>query len=197
MPQKLIIGLVGPMVSGKGTVADYLKENYNATVYGFSSPLRDIIKRLHLPLLRKNLANLSNCLRTQFGNDLISCAIMADIADDSSPLIVLDGIRRLSDIENASKLPGFILIKIDAKEQTRYNRLLKRSQNSDDQLKTLAAFQADEQAEADREIPLVMTKATLAIDNNGDFDSLYTQIDALIKPLLSNVFRHSINNPNR
>lgn len=185
MSKKLIIGLTGPMVTGKGTIADYLKENYNATCYGFSGPLRDILKRLHVQMSRENLATVSNVLRDTFGQDLISKTIVTDIEEDESEIIVLDGIRRPTDFERAKTLDGFVLVKVFADQATRHERLLKRSQNIDDQTKTLEQFQADEQAEADRQIPLVMAEAQHEIDNNGDFKALYLQVDDLMKKLLA------------
>ncbi|MEI6378774.1 MAG: AAA family ATPase [Candidatus Falkowbacteria bacterium] len=180
---RIIIGLTGPMVTGKGTVAEYLRENYQASVYGFSGPLRDVLKRLHLSIVRENMAKLSEALRSTFHQHLISATIVHDIGEDDAEVIVLDGIRRPSDLEQARALEGFVLIAVHAEQQTRHQRLLKRSQNLDDQSKTLEAFQADEQAEADREIPVVMAQAQHIIDNNHDIETLYRQVDALMQRL--------------
>ncbi|MDD4412385.1 MAG: AAA family ATPase [Patescibacteria group bacterium] len=185
MDKKIIIGLAGPMVAGKGTIAEYLQNNYNASSYGFSRPLRDVLKRLHIEIIRSNMAKLSEILRHNFGQDLISKTIIKDIEEDTNKIIVLDGIRRPSDLEKAKGLSGFVLVKVEAMQSIRYERLLKRSQNADDKSKTLVQFEADEQAEAELQIPLVMAEATYTIDNNGSFEDLYRQIDELVKKLLA------------
>ncbi len=180
---KLIIGLTGQLAAGKGAAAAYLEKKYQAQTFGFSTPLRDILKRLYLEEARANLANLSRILREQFGSDLISRVITEDIKHSSAEIVVLDGIRRLPDIALAKDLPGFNLVRVETDEQTRYQRLLGRSQNADDQQKTFAQFQADHQAEADRQIPQVMAMAQYTLTNNGTMEQLYQQIDDLITKL--------------
>jgi len=56
---KLIIGLVGPLASGKGVVKDYICEKYQAKSYKFSNTIRDVLKRLHIPISRENMQNIS------------------------------------------------------------------------------------------------------------------------------------------
>jgi dephospho-CoA kinase len=180
---KLIIGLTGEMAAGKGTIAAYLETNYGAETFGFSAPLRDIVRRLYIEEVRPNLAALSNILRTQFGSDLISRVITEDLKRSKADIVVLDGIRRMPDIELASKLPEFVLISVETDQKIRYERLINRRQNQDDQHKTFEQFLADHQAEADKFIPDVMAKAKYVINNDGDFDKLYEQVDKLISGL--------------
>lgn len=180
---KKIIGLVGPIAAGKGTVAAYLADKYQAKLYGFSAPLRDIVSRLHLEPSRANLADLSTCLRAQFGQDLISKTIRQDMDADTADTLVLDGIRRPSDIALIQSLPGFVLWAVNASAETRYRRLTQRQQNSDDQQKTFEQFLTDEQSESDKTIADVMNHASLTLDNSGDLDKLHQQIDNLMSSL--------------
>lgn len=180
---KLIIGLAGKIASGKGTVAAYLQEKYQAEVFGFSTPLRDVLKRLYLDASRPNLAGLSEALRQFFGQDLFSRAIIQDLQTAKSDIAVLDGIRRLPDIEQAKKLPNFKLIQVVTDAKNRYERLVKRKQNSDDHSKTFEEFLTDEQKEADRQIPDVMALADFTINNDGDLHNLQTQVDELINKI--------------
>ena len=53
--KKIIIGLVGQLACGKGTVAEYLKEKYGASVYRYSTMLRDVLNRLYLEINRVNM----------------------------------------------------------------------------------------------------------------------------------------------
>jgi len=175
-----IIGLVGPMASGKGTVAKYLAEKYHGRVFGFSTPLRDILTRLHMDHTRENMANLSTILRQQFGQDLISRVIVADITEAKEEFLILDGIRRLSDIDAAKTMPGFVLWAVQADSQTRYQRLVRRQQNAGDQQKTYEQFLNDEQSEADKTIAAVAAQSRIIIDNNGDLEKLYKKIDELM-----------------
>ena len=181
---KIIIGLTGEIAAGKGTAAAYLENKYGAQVFGFSRPLRDIAQRLYIEETRPNLAAISSIMRAQFGSDLISRVITEDIKHSTADIVVLDGIRRMPDIETASKLPGFELVSIITDEQIRYNRLINRRQNQDDQHKTFEQFKLDHQAEADKNIPEVMAQAKNIIDNNGDFENLYKQLDTLIQNLI-------------
>ncbi|MFA4834095.1 MAG: AAA family ATPase [Patescibacteria group bacterium] len=181
--KKIIIGLVGKISAGKGTAADYLKDNYSANTYRFSTMLRDILNRLHLEVSRPNLQSISECLREKFSGDILAKVIADDVKADPEKLLVIDGIRRQDDIKYLRELPEFKLVKIETDSKTRYQRLINRGENQDDQKKTYEEFLQDEQREAELEIPKVMESAQLALDNNSSREKLYQQIDELIKSL--------------
>src|SRR3990167_736894 len=52
---KTILGLVGPIASGKDTVKKYLEKKYSALGCRFSSILRDVLERINLPNSRENM----------------------------------------------------------------------------------------------------------------------------------------------
>lgn len=180
---KIIFGLVGPPACGKETVKRYLVEKYKAKDCRFSTILRDILARVDLPNSRGNMQKLSTVLRANFGEDLLAKAIAMDAMKLDSDIVVIDGVRRPTDIEHLNKLPSFILIKIDAEPQLRYKRLVARNENEGDDRKTFKQFLEDHKAEADSLIPMVMATAKHSIDNSGSFEDLYKQIDEIIKKI--------------
>lgn len=180
---KIIIALAGPIASGKEAVKKYLEEKYNASSYKFSTPLRDILNRLSLPISRENIQDLSTCLRGRFGNDLLARVISADAKNDESEIVVVDGARRLDDIAHLRALPEFKLIGVDADEKIRYQRLVKRNENEGDANKTFEQFLIDSNKETEKEIPQLLIQANFIIDNNGEFTNLYRQVDNLIADL--------------
>jgi dephospho-CoA kinase len=178
---KIILGFVGPLASGKEEAKKYLEKNYQAGTHRFSLLLRDILNRLYLPITRENMQNLSLDLRNRFGGDILARVIAMDVKNDDHEIIVVDGVRRMDDIVKLKDVPGFYLVAIDAEAKIRYDRLIKRGENADDNQKTFTEFLIDNQKEAEKEIPLVMAQAKYQIDNNGDFANLYRQIDKIIK----------------
>ncbi len=180
---KIIIALAGPIASGKEVVKKYLEEKYGASSYKFSNPLRDILKRLYLPISRENLQDTSTWLREYFGNDLLAKVIAEDAKNDKAEIVIIDGVRRLDDVAHLKALPEFKLVGVDANIKTRYERLVKRNENEGDADKTFEQFLIDSDKETEREIPRVLKEADYLIDNNGDFASLYQQADKLITDL--------------
>ncbi len=182
---KTIIGLVGPVASGKDAAKKYLEEKYGAISYKFSGPLRDILKRLHLPISRENLQDLSLDLRNRFGGDILARVITADAQTDEHDIVIIDGVRRLDDIRHLRPLPEFVLISIDADIKTRYERMLIRNENAGDANKTFDQFQEDCNREAEKEIPQTMATSNYHINNNGDFAALYEQLDRIIAKIIN------------
>jgi len=177
---KIIIGLTGRIACGKGVIKKYLIENYHAKDYRFSTILRDILDRLHVEKSRENLQDLSTIVRHHFGENVLANAMALDIQDDSTEFIVIDGIRRMADIENLREMNGFKLIRVVADEKTRFDRVVKRNENPGDDQKTMAEFLAEEQAEAEATIPEVMSHADFEIINDSTLDDLAERVDDII-----------------
>ncbi|MFA6909022.1 MAG: AAA family ATPase [Patescibacteria group bacterium] len=179
----MIIGLTGLPAAGKGTVAKYLVDRYKAKQIRFSDPLRDIAARLYVKPTREHLSHLGVFVRSEFGVDVLEQTLLKDIEKTSHPLYVLDGVRFLDEIEALSKRPDFSLWALDTTFEKRYERIIKRGENSGEKLLSKEQFEAHQNLETERSIPDVMKKAAVLIDNNGTIDELYKKVDEYITNL--------------
>lgn len=177
---KIILGFIGPLASGKGTLAKYLGEKYGCATYRFSSMLRDVLQRLYVEPTRANLQKVSQILRENFGQDLMSKVIAEDVKNDTTDLVVVDGVRRPTDITYLETNPAFHLVYITADPRWRWERLVKRNENPGDDKKTFTEFSKDEQAEAETHIEALGKQAPYTINNNGRFDELYAQLENIL-----------------
>lgn len=178
---KVILGFTGLLASGKGTAAKYLEKKYGAANLRFSTILRDVVDRLYIPQSRDNLIKMSEALRDNFGEDLLAKVMAGDAAKSDQPIIVIEGIRREADIIHLSALPNFVLVEIFAEPRTRYERLIKRGENTDDTTKTYGEFLADHQRSTELSILDVIKKATERVDNNGTMEELHRRLDELVE----------------
>lgn len=177
---KTIFGFVGQMASGKDTAANYLEEKYNGKNFSFSDMLGDVLKRYHLELNRDNYIKASEAMREYFGDEILSKTMANDIEKDDHKIISISNVRRQNDVKYLSDLPGFVLVKIEAKPETRYERLTHRGEKSDDNNKTFEQFLEDHKRSTELTIDEIANQATEHIDNNGNFEELYKQLDELV-----------------
>ncbi len=180
---KIIFGFIGDLAAGKGTICKYLKEKYGTNAYRFSTMLRDIVRRIYVEESRENLQKLSTFLRENYGQDVMSRVIAKDVENDSNPIVAVEGIRRPTDITYLKEMRGFHLIYITASPQIRWQRLVKRNENKGDADKTFEDFSKDEQAEADSLIKGLAKNAEYTINNDGDFEELYKQMEKIIEKI--------------
>lgn len=179
--QKTILALAGEMGCGKGTLTRYLIKQYNAEIYRFSNPLRDILDRTHREKSRENMQKLSTALRNAFGDDVLSEIILADVGQSEAPFIVIDGVRRESDIKYLRNLEGFKLIYIDADLKTRYTRITFRGENSSDTTKTIEEFLRETEAEPEARIRELKDISDVILENNGTIEALEKQFEMVVK----------------
>lgn len=180
---KLIIGLVGQAGCGKGTAADLLREKYGAGYIRFSGILGQLLDTLGIEKSRDSFIKISNAIRHEFGEDILSYAAERASLKAPEELIVLDGIRRLQDIVALEPLPHFKLIAIDVDPKLRYERMKKRGEKSGENDMTWEQFEKEEQAETEVTIPSVMERAWKTIKNEGTREQFKSEIHSIIKEL--------------
>lgn len=177
---KIILGFTGSIASGKGVAAEYLSKKYGANIYRFSTMLRDILERIYVPQSRENLQTLSTFLRTTYGQDVMSKVIAEDVARDTNSLVIVEGIRRPTDIEYLKKLEGFHLVYITGNEKTRWERVIRRKQNPGDETKTFEEFLKEEEAETESLIKKLGETAEETINNEGSLEDFYQALENIM-----------------
>lgn len=187
---KIIIGLVGEAAAGKGTVANYLIEKYGATTFVFSSPMKDCVKRLHLPLSRENLTKFSELSRKAYGDDLYAHVIAEDCKASDAAMIVVDGVRRHTDIGTLKHLPGFHLIYVTAPVELRWQRARNRGEKAGESEMSLEQFKQEELLPTEVEIRSVGESAEFMVENSGSFDELYTSMSSIMEYVKAGDFDH-------
>jgi dephospho-CoA kinase len=139
-----------------------------------------VLDRIHIAQTRENLTKVSGALRTAFGENLLSHVIANDAIKDEEKLVVIDGVRRQSDIEAVKGFSEFALVYVEASMETRYGRILKRHQNADDDTKTFEEFKKDHLLETEVGIPALKASARYVIDNEEGLQELYAKVDAVV-----------------
>lgn len=183
MDKKIIFGLVGPMASGKDAVKKYLEQKHEGISFRFSSILRGALDCLGIEHKRENIMALSTWARQTFGEDLLAKAMAKNVKESTADLIIIDGIRRLTDIEYLRKDPDFVLVAIDAKTEIRYERAVKRNENVGDDKKSYEDFLTDHVRETEITIPEAMSHADYSLNNDGSFEDLYRQVENILEDI--------------
>lgn len=179
--EKIILGLVGEIASGKGTVVNYLVQKHNASTHRFSTIIRDVMDRIYIEHSRDLLQQTSSMLRDTYGENILAKVMDGDTKNDKNNIVVIDGIRRVADIEFLKKNPSFKLVFIDVSLEKRYERIIQREENADDKNKTFGEFKLDAQREAELTIAGLREQADIILDNNGTPAELEKQIEDLLK----------------
>lgn len=129
----MLLGLTGTKGSGKGEVAEILKQK-GFLYESLSDRVREeAIARGLKNFTVKDLQDIGDELREKFGNGVWAKRTLKKLQKQiqGNKNCVIDGIRNLGEIEELRKIKGFILIAVDAPQENRYKRLMNRKRASD------------------------------------------------------------------
>ncbi len=183
----MIIGLTGRNASGKGEVANYLKER-GFTFYSLSDVLREELKKKKKPVTRTNLIWLGNKLRDEKGPSVLADSILCRLQDDHH--YVIDSFRNPEEVKAFRRTKGkdFVLISVEASQRQRFERLLSRNREAD--AKTFEEFVRHENKELHSSEPTkqnLIACAALAdhhLPNNGTLEALHKRLNSFFANLL-------------
>lgn len=178
MKNKILIGLIGTIGSGKTSISDYLsKKGYKRVVMG--DLVREITKKEGLKLNRTNLLLTQKKYRTKFGSDYFIKLAVKRVKNAEKGLI--DGIRTPIDATEAKKA-GAIIVFIDANQRLRFERMKKRARIGFS--KTFDEFKKEQKME----FKMLNFKKTLKyadykLMNNGTKKEFLKKIGQLVKKI--------------
>lgn len=181
---QVIIGIAGKMASGKGRISEYLLNQYDVDKAKTSHFLRQVLDIFGIPQSRENLHHLSTFLRKTYGEDTLARALVRYAKQATKLIILIDGIRRATDIKNLKELPNFYLIYVDVEQKIRYQRYIQRNENPGDAEMTFEIFQREDAAEPEQQIESLKEHAKFILDNNGTTENLDVQIEKMLDAII-------------
>ena len=128
----MLIGLTGRIGAGKGVIVDYIKEK-GFKYYTLSQVVREEAAKRGIDVSteegRGKLQDLGNLIRQQEGPGAWVKRILSKI--EGSEDYIIDKIINPAEIEELRKTGDFYLISVDAPQEDRFQRVLKRDKDSD------------------------------------------------------------------
>lgn len=182
---KLVIGIVGTISSGKDTVAEYLCQKLKVKNYSFSDEIRYEAKVRGLDITRDQLFIIANELRSKFGFEELARRTLNRIQED---VAVVTSIRYPGELQFMRENSKFTLISVDAPIELRFQRSLDRGRIGDGE--TFEKFKLAEDHElrssgTELQFIKVMRAADYFVVNDGTPDELHDRVDDIVRAILS------------
>lgn len=182
----MIIGVTGKMGAGKDTFAVYLGKK------GFIHiSLSDIIRQeaaaRGIEPSCRNLQDLGNVLRREYGNGVLSKMAQKRIIPGKN--YVVTSIRNVGEIEVLIQNKEFVLIAIDAPQTIRFARITARNYQTKTLPLSFEDFQKLEERElispesSDQRLDKCAALAKTVLLNDVELASFHRQIDILLESL--------------
>lgn len=173
-----IIGIIGPIASGKDEAAKYISSRLGKPYFVISDILREVAAERGVESTRDNLIYLGNKMTVEFGADFLARRLAEKLPDGG----IAVGMRMTEQIEYFRANSDFILIAIYAEAAVRFERA--RSRGRIGEAETLESFVRAEDAE--NRLPNTqrlfecMKMADYKIFNNQGLDKLYRKLNQVL-----------------
>lgn len=182
-----ILAFVGAPAAGK-TVAAAVAKEMGIPIITMGDVIRGELQRRKLSLSDANAGRVANELREREGMDAIARRCIPRIKDITDkegkrakkPIIVIDGIRGIAEVETFEKEFGrdFILVRIEAPLTLRYNRIKTRGRGDD--LLNIEEFKEREEREKRWGMEEAMDKADKVVKNEGSLETFKEEIKRIL-----------------
>jgi len=185
-----VIGLTGTIGSGKDIVREMLEKKLDTVSVRLSDLLEtSALKKMGIKVTREMQQNLGDDLRQKYGTHVLA-KIAIDFMKKNNDVKVIDGIRNSGEVDFLRQQFGddFKLIAIDAPQQVRFERIVKRKRPIDP--KTWEEFivaderdQGKDQPEYGQQVRKCIEMADLIIQNDGSMEEFKRKVEDAIKEL--------------
>lgn len=181
-----VIGLAGPIGSGKGAVADFIVNKYDYERVVMGDLVREEAEKQGLQPTRDNLIRVSEQMRERNGQDYFIRKAIEKIRDEEWEKVVIDGIRLPLEIKEFRREFGddikFVLV--NAEPKVRFERMKKRGRPGFPN--TFEKFREHEKREWEKfDFKKTFSKTDYEIGNNGAWEELEEKVDKLMEEIWS------------
>lgn len=185
-----VIGLTGTIGAGKDIARDLLEKKFGVASVRLSDVI-DIsaLKKRKVKITREVLQNRGDELRQQYGSHVLA-KIATDFMKPTDEIKIVDGVRNPGEVEYFKSKFGddFILIAIDAPQQIRFERAIKRDREIDP--KAWEEFivnderdQGKDQPPYGQQVGKCIEMADVVIQNDGSLEEFQKKVEYAVKEL--------------
>lgn len=179
---KTVIGLVGPMVSGKGFTAKYL-QGLDFSYQSLSDQVREEADRRHISKTRDNLQDLGNSLRERYGSHVLAERTL-ELLGDNYRQVVIDGLRNPAEIVFLRQALDITIMAINAPLERRLEWYLQRADGRGEDTPTVAGFHRANnrdlgigEPDSGQQVSRCLALSDIFIENDGSPRHLFEEVD--------------------
>ena len=183
----MIIGVAGRNGAGKGEFVDFLAAR-SFTVLSLSDAIRHELAKRGLSETRERMIEVGQDMRRRSGPGALAQSLVKQLQPDRN--YAIDSIRHPVEVEILRHCgQDFHLIWIDAKLETRFERLQARGRAGDpESVGELELLEARERGSDDpnaQQLDAVQQEASFTLDNDGSLEVFQSQIEAWVRDNLA------------
>jgi dephospho-CoA kinase len=178
-----VIGIVGMPASGKGEFAR-IAAAMGIPVIVMGDMIRNSVKAAGLEPNDTNFGTTATRLRRENGMDAIGKLCIPVVLNQSSPLVLIDGIRGDAEVTLFRRsFPQFILIRIDSSFENRLQRVAARGRSDD--FSTAGELRNRDERELGWGLGNALEQADKKIRNDGTLEEFATGVQKLLEEIRS------------
>jgi dCMP deaminase len=183
----MIIGVAGRNGAGKGEFVDFL-EARSFTVYSLSDAIRQELAIRGLSETRERMIEVGQEMRRESGPGALAQRLVRQLQPDRN--YAIDSIRHPVEVEILRHCgQDFHLVWIDAKLETRFERMKARGRPGDPEtVQELEQLEARESGSDDpnaQQLDRVQDEASFTLTNDGTLESFQAEIEAWVRTNLA------------
>ena len=184
----MVIGLTGPMASGKNTVISTLKKKGFKSIT-MSDVIREEMDRQGIPPERSKMQDFANGIRAKEGAGAWARRCLEKAKQEGWKNWVIDGIRNPAEIDELKKDPSFVLIAIMLSENEIVKRILARKRDIDSKSaseisRELSRDWGEGEPPEGQQVGLSVRRADYYFDNSIPFDKVESEFLKLYNRIL-------------
>ncbi len=180
----IVIGLTGPIGSGKDAVSNYLEDKHDFKTFSCGDAIREIAKEEDLEPTRENLQMIGKKYRKRWGNGFLGKKAAEMVNESEVGKTAVNGIRSPEEVDELRSRLGdsFVLVYVHAGEKTRFQRLKERGRTGDPQ--TVEDFRNQDRKDKEKfGMEETFSLADRTVVNEQSLNKLYGEVEKLLKDI--------------